>query len=284
MCRIPWRSGWPEFAIQANARRARTNEQLSAGWQHRAMDDIRVGGAVRAVRIRRRWRQEDLATAAGVSRATISRLERGHLRSLSVGLIRTVAAALDVRIDLVARWRGGDLDRLVNARHSALHELVARYFRRLPAWVADPEVSFSIYGERGVIDILAWHPGRRALLVIELKTEIVDVNDLIGGVDRKRRLARRIANERGWQPLEIGCLVVVAASRTNRRRVEAHAAVLRSAFPDDGRRTRSWLRDPVGPFAGLAYWGRESRSRSDAQPGNARTPIATVTRVRRPAV
>ena len=43
-----------------------------------------------------------------------------------------------------------------------------------------PEVSFSIYGERGVIDILAWHPGRRALLIIELKTDIVDVNELVG--------------------------------------------------------------------------------------------------------
>ncbi len=61
-----------------------------------------------------------------------------------------------------------------------------------------PEVSFAVYGERGVIDILAWHPGERALLVIELKTEIVDIQDLIGTVDRKRRLARVVARDRGW--------------------------------------------------------------------------------------
>lgn len=35
-----------------------------------------------------------------------------------------------------------------------------------------PEVSFSIYGQRGVIDILAWHAATRSLLVIELKTEM----------------------------------------------------------------------------------------------------------------
>jgi hypothetical protein len=99
-----------------------------------------------------------------------------------------------MRVDLVGRWRAGDLDRLLNAGHSALHESVARYFAGdHPAWTLAPEVSFSIYGERGVVDIVAWHPGRRALLIIELKTDIADVNELVGTVDRKRRLGRRIA-------------------------------------------------------------------------------------------
>ena len=53
-------------------------------------------------------------------------------------------------------WTGS-----ANRRHSTFHELVARWFGDvLPAWVLAPEVSYSIYGERGVIDILAWHPGR----------------------------------------------------------------------------------------------------------------------------
>jgi ribosome-binding protein aMBF1 (putative translation factor) len=42
------------------------------------MDDQRFGSAVRAVRQRRGWRQADLAEAARVSMATISRVERGH--------------------------------------------------------------------------------------------------------------------------------------------------------------------------------------------------------------
>ena len=118
--------------------------------------------------------------------------------TLTLEVVRRITAALDIRVDLVARWRAGDLDRLLNSRHSALHEQVARMFRDdLPPWAIEPEVSFAVYGERGVIDIFAWHPGRRALLVIELKTDIVDVNDLVGTVDRKRRLARTIA-ARAW--------------------------------------------------------------------------------------
>lgn len=190
-----------------------------------------------------------------MSQTVISRMERGHLGPQSLDDIRAVAAALDMRIDLVARWRAGDLDRLLNSGHSALHESVARMFRdKVPAWVLAPEVSFAIYGERGVIDILAWHPGRRALLVIELKTDLADMNELMGTFDRKRRLARRIALERGWDPLTVSAWLIVVDSRTNRRRVGAHEAMLRGALPDDGRAIARWLRDPSRAVAALSFW------------------------------
>lgn len=126
------------------------------------MSDLRLGAAIRTIRGRRKWRLVDLAEKAGVSASFVSRLERGHVGTQSVDAIRAVASALDVRIDLVPRWRGGDLDRMLNAGHSQLHESVARWFRaKLPASVLAPEVTFAIYADRGVIDIFAWHPGRR---------------------------------------------------------------------------------------------------------------------------
>jgi hypothetical protein len=105
-----------------------------------------------------------------------------------------------------------------------------------------------------VIDLLAWHPGRRALLVIELKTDLVDMNELVGTFGRKRRLAREVAMERGWDPLTISAWLIVASSRTNRRRVEAHRAMLHAALPDGGRAVGRWLRDPVGAVNGLSFW------------------------------
>lgn len=198
-----------------------------------------------------------------------------------VDVLRRVAAALDIRIDLVARWRGGDLNRLLNARHSALHEELAQMFDDLPEWIAQPEVSFSIYGERGVIDVLAWHPTKRALLVIEIKTDIADINELLGTVDRKNRLSRRIAAERGWDPVTIGVWLVVASGPTNRRRVAAHRAVFRGVLPDDSVRLRSWLRDPVGSCRAVSFWGPYSRGlytpgrRQHARGSNARR-VSTV--------
>jgi transcriptional regulator with XRE-family HTH domain len=220
-----------------------------------AMDDSRVGSVLRAVRMRRGWRQADLAKAAGVSDSLVSRLERGMFENVPIQTVRRVLAVLDIRLDLVPRWHGGDLDRLLNARHSALHEEVARWLSdRYPGWVVAPEVSFSIYGERGVIDMLAWHSARRALLVIELKTDIVDVNELLGTLDRKRRLAKQIARERGWPAEIVGSALIVAASRTNRRRIDAHDVALRNSLPDDGRRLRAWLDDPSGGCDARLLW------------------------------
>jgi transcriptional regulator with XRE-family HTH domain len=234
------------------------------------MQDSRLGSAIRLIRQRRGLTQEALGYKAGLSKSTVSRIERGHLDALGLRAVRAIAGELDIRVDLVPRWRSGDLDRLLNRRHSTLHELVARWFAdELPAWVLAPEVSFSIYGERGVIDILAWHPGRRALLIIELKTDIVDVNDLVGAAERRRRLARTIAADRGWDPATVSVWVVVAASRTNRRRLAAHRAMLRAAFPADGRRIQSWLRDPGRAVAALSMWPASTPGKlgPDERPG-----------------
>ena len=231
------------------------------------MSDQRVGASVRAVRVRRRLRQSDVATRAGVSRAFVSLVERGHLDQVSLGMLRRVASALDIRVDVVARWRAGELDRLLNARHSTLHETIARFLGASSGWVYAPEVSFSVYGERGVIDILAFHAASGCLLVIELKTEIVDVQELVGTFDRKMRLARDIAVARGWEPRSVSGWIVVQRDRTNQRRFEAHRSMLRAACPHDARAMRSWVAQPSGTVRGLSMWtiaspGSVSRARS----------------------
>jgi len=218
------------------------------------MDDLRLGALIRAARVRRRLRQCDVAMMAHVSTSTVCRLERGHLESLSVGTVRRIAAVLDVRVDLIGRSRGGELDRMLNARHSALHESVARHFESLREWVVRPEATFSVYGERGAIDLLCWHADRRALLVVELKTEIVDVNELLGTLDRKRRLAGAAAREFGWTPASVSTWLVVSASRTNRRRALVHRAMLANALPDDPSRVKRWLANPAGSLAALSTW------------------------------
>jgi transcriptional regulator with XRE-family HTH domain len=167
------------------------------------VDGQALGRAVRAIRLRRGWTQVELGLRAGVSPQTVSRLELGATATMRMELIDRVAGAVGVTVRLVPSWRGGELDRLVNRRHSLLHEAVARRFRtEWPGWQLVPEVSFSIYGERGIIDDLAWNPSTRELLVIELKTNLIDVNELIGtliGSDVWRRRWRSGADgRRGW--------------------------------------------------------------------------------------
>jgi hypothetical protein len=156
-----------------------------------------------------------------------------------------------------------------------MHEAVAQMFDALDGWLTVPEVSFSYYGERGIIDVVAWHPARRTLLIIELKTEIVDVSDLIGTMDRRARLAWQIARDRGWRPESVSVWVVVADSRTNRRRLSAFATVLRRAFPADGRAMRAWLRSPGQRIAALSFLPKEHQANLGLSP-------AARMRVRRP--
>jgi hypothetical protein len=191
--------------------------------------------------------------------------------------LRAIAAALGLRLDVRLSWPGGDLDRVVNATHAALHESVARALGTLEGWTWLPEVSFSVYGERGIIDILAWHAPSRSLLIIELKTVLVDPQELVATMDVRRRLGMRIARERGWDPLTVSTWVVLADSPTNRRRVLRHSGLLRQAFPSDGRTVRHWLRRPAGTLAALSFW-------SDVTVVNARRVPDRIRRVRRGAI
>ncbi|HEX4898608.1 MAG TPA: helix-turn-helix transcriptional regulator, partial [Candidatus Limnocylindrales bacterium] len=208
------------------------------------MDDVTLGLSLRRVRLRRDERQADVAARAGVGTSAYSEIERGLLDGVTLRTLRRVCGALEVRLDLLPRWRGGDLDRLIHGRHAVMGAVLARRLAQ-NGWEVVPEASFSIYGERGVIDLLAWHPGRGALLIVELKTELVDANEMLGSMDRRLRLARRIAAERGWlEPATVSGWVVIAESSMNRRRVGAVQQLLRAAFSEDGRAAKRWLRSP----------------------------------------
>jgi transcriptional regulator with XRE-family HTH domain len=106
------------------------------------MDDLRFGGAIRAARVRRGWRQADLARQAGVGATTVARIERGRLDGVPVGTLRKVAQVLEIRVELLPRSRAADLDRILNARHAALAEEVIAWFAQLGGWLVRPDVSF----------------------------------------------------------------------------------------------------------------------------------------------
>jgi hypothetical protein len=142
---------------------------------------------------------------------------------------------------------------LLDARHAALAEVVLERLARLPEWITQAEVTFSIYGERGSIDIVAWHPARKALLIIEIKSVVGDVGGLMRQVDRYRRLAREVARQRRWAPRTVSVWVVVEDNRTARRRLQEHRSIQRGAFPVDGHGIDRWLLAPDTDVAALSF-------------------------------
>jgi transcriptional regulator with XRE-family HTH domain len=220
-----------------------------------------VARAVRHLRLYNGWRQRDLGDRAGVSRELISRLERGEVSSLSLRTLGRVANALGAVLDVRLRWRGEQLDRLLDARHAAVQAAVTGSLTNA-GWAARVEVSFNHYGDRGRVDVLAFHQATRLLLIVEVKTAIGDIQETLGRLDVKTRLGPVLARESGWErPSAAVPALVVADSRAVRRVVLEHAPLF-SRYSIRGRSALAWIRQPAGPPPSGLLWyaiGPDSR-------------------------
>ena len=183
----------------------------------------------------------------------MSTLERGRIDNLSVGMLRRILRALDADLVLLVRWRGGDLDRLLDEGHASL---VGRAASLLDRWGWDTrlEVSFAVYGDRGSIDILAWHGPTSTLLVVEIKREITSIEETLRRHDIKYRLGARLAAERfDWRARTVARLLVLPDTMTARRRVARHGLIFSRAYPLRSDPLRRWLRSPESGAAGLLF-------------------------------
>ena len=183
-----------------------------------AMDDARLGRLIRVVRQRRGWRQTDLAAKASVGKTLIAEIESGRLEGIGLARMRKVVGAFGLSLELTIRGLGADVDRLLDERHASLLGACAAWLKSL-GWLTVAEVSYSEWGERGSIDLLAWHAPTATLLVIEIKTELVSVEATLRKHDEKVRLAPTIARRLGWYPTSVARLLVLPDLRTEHRRV-----------------------------------------------------------------
>lgn len=222
--------------------------------------------------------QGQVAEAADVSRAAVSTIERGLLENSSLRIIGRVSAALGISCEFEARWRGAETAALLDERHARLVQLAVARLTRL-GWQVFPEHTFSIWGERGSIDVLAWHPVRRAVLVIEVKTRLADLQDLLSTMDRKRRLASSIARSEGWKPLFVGSLLVLPGETWARTAVSRFDSVFTAALPRRAAEVRAWLRAPDRDLRGIWFLkdaqGSTKRRRGGVMRVRPRRPSAT---------
>jgi hypothetical protein len=242
------------------------------------MDDRKVGRIVRAARVRLGMRQVDVEPIAEIDQTTMSLVEAGAIGGLTVDVVRAAAGAVGVTLDFEPRLRrGGDAARLLDAGHAQLVEAVIGILRRFD-WIVVAEYTFSRYGERGSVDIVAWHALTRSLLLVEVKTRLVDVQELLATLDRKCRVVPPLlARDHGWRrPVGVGRVVVVHDASTARRVVARHAETFSSALPKRSADVRQWVRRPSGPMAGVWFLSFTTR-------GRGKRSSVTVERVRRPS-
>lgn len=221
------------------------------------MNDLRVGRIIRAVRRRLRLTQQAVSDKVGIDRSVLSDLENGRLEVVSLRAARRLCGALGIDLVIEARWRGGAVDRLLDQGHAAIVEYLVDLLTR-ERWIVEAEFTFNDYGDRGSVDLLAWQPGRRALLIVEVKTSLTDLQAMLMSLSRKVRVVPRLVAARGWRRDVLGRMLVVAGTTANRSVVRSHQSLFDTTFPAGSRSARAWLRDPAEDVSALWFVSDEA--------------------------
>jgi hypothetical protein len=88
---------------------------------------------------------------------------------------------------------------------------------------------------RGRIDLLGFDATVRRLVVVEVKTELLDAGGLERQVDRYACLCLDVARRRGWRVAEVSVAVLVLATAEADAFLLANREVMAGAFPVRGR-------------------------------------------------
>jgi len=223
---------------------------------------VKVGALFRTARRAAGATQQSAGAAAGVSQSAVSLFERGRLPGITVPTLMALCRGLDVELRLVARppLAVGRLD-----QRDPVHAWCCAYVRTRLAragWLVAGEVGFRDGTARGWIDVLAFDPLARTLLVVEVKSELRDIGDLERQVGWYAGVARRVARDRGWQAAVVRAVVLLLASSSNDLATAANRAMLDVAFPVRARLldrllARERVGDPAATNPGVLAigWG-----------------------------
>ena len=243
---------------------------------------IAVGRVLRMLRLRKDWRQSDVADRAGISASAVGRHENGAMGAPAT--LEKHAAVFGLRVELRVTGRAGSLIRLGDEEHARIVDSVAGWFRA-QGFLIETEASFSEWGERGRIDLLAYEPATGTLVIAEVKTQLLDLQDLFGSLNVKERLAATIAERRGWKVNRCATILAVAQTAANRTMVREHPSLfadfdarrLTSAGLRSGHRLLHWVKAGGGAGVWLAGRQRVSRRRAISHPRDTVAPGSPAT-------
>jgi transcriptional regulator with XRE-family HTH domain len=177
------------------------------------------------------WTQKELGRRAEVSQSFVSAVENVRVGDLTFANASRLLEAMGAQLNVgVSAPFLGDRERQRDPAHARCTAYVASRLRR-DGWQASTEVEIGGDRSRGWIDVLAFNPVSRLLLVIEVKTEIRDLGAIERTLGWYEREAWAAARRLGWRPRQvIGCLLLLATA-ANEARVADNGATFKTGFP-----------------------------------------------------
>ncbi|GAC1669309.1 MAG: hypothetical protein NVS9B8_12060 [Candidatus Limnocylindrales bacterium] len=189
-----------------------------------------IARTLRSTRLRLAWSQRTLSIRSGVPQSQISRIERRQLPGLRLSTIDRLFAATGVRYRLVLDPPHLDQRRQTDLVHARCSAYVGRRLKRA-GWLVAREVEIGDGRSRGWIDLLAYDPRSRVLLVIEIKTEIHDLGQIERSMNWYQRESVGAARRLDWRPRRIGSALLVLHSAANESVVMSNREVMAASFP-----------------------------------------------------
>jgi hypothetical protein len=173
----------------------------------------------------------------------VSLVERFRIADLPVSTMCRLTDALGVDVDLRLIVPHSIGRRQRDAAHARCVGYVARRLERA-GWLVATEVEVGGGRWLGFVDVLAYHPVEHVLLVIEVKTQLLDIGEVERAIGLYERGCWDSARVRGWRPRATMAVLLVLATDENDRRMVANAVGLKRAFRLRASALSELVRDP----------------------------------------
>lgn len=205
---------------------------------------VEVGAAIRDARRRRGWGMRALASKAAVSTGMVQRVEAGEHASLTLYARLAQALAMELNVEVADARRPTTLRQDADLVHAAMGETAAARLMALgfPVGIDEP---WQHYHFAGRADVVSWDVERRALLHIEDKTQLPDVQDAVGRFKSTQAYLGRALWERlglPGRPRSETHVMALLWSTEVLRVMRRQPSTFRATWPDPMAAFDDWLR------------------------------------------
>jgi transcriptional regulator with XRE-family HTH domain len=190
---------------------------------------IRFATLCRETRVLLDITQAQLAAAAGISRSMVAGIETERVNP-TLDVVMRIGNALGLERELIGTRPVVIDPRPSGVVHSRCSGSVDRRLRS-SGWLTRREVEIVHARSHGWIDILAFHPGRRTLIIVEIKTRLDDLGLAERQLAWYERSAREVAARFGWKPVIIATWLLLLHTDEVDDAIRRERATLAVGFP-----------------------------------------------------